>query len=440
MQHFHRLADEHGQQQARELVLLLEQASRIDGWLASTLPDGLEEHLRRERRQVHDQMAALLLRWHRAGGTVALTTPRVPGLAPEPPAAEAPEVHLDASPAENAATAEPTEEVPAAPVVPAPTLEPPLPDQTKTPTPAVARADSRPAAMVDLTALKNHIESGGNFSAGLPAPDWRTRLDRIVDELADAPETFDEVGSLLKVLEGRDAWVAMPAQVQVALVAWFTARLRAIQVEGPQDDRLDRAFSRLSAYQKKHNTGFVHGLARFHTPKSGSWLGDADRAWDLLLDFLPPKDNEPTQTRTTATASKPSRTAESEPEEGNRPDPIPMDWRWRGWTQGRRAVMVGGDPREPNRRRLEEVFGFAELVWERSERSRNTLQQVRERVKAGKLDMVLVLSRFVGHDADQVIQPACKESGVAFVPVQTGYGVVGVRRSIERHLPPPEER
>jgi hypothetical protein len=230
------------------------------------------------------------------------------------------------------------------------------------------------------------------------------------------------------VLDGRDTWVNLPADVQVALVTWFTARLRAMQVDGPPDGRLDGAFRRLSAYQKKQHTGFVHGLARSHYPKSGSWIGDADVAWDVLVDFLPPKDDEPPQPRPAANSSKPPRPAAAEPEEDRRPDPIPGDWPWRGLTQGRRAVMVGGDPREPNRRRLEEVFGFAELVWERCERSRNTLQQVRERVKAGKLDMVLVLSRFVGHDADQVIQPACKDSGVAFVPVQTGYG--------ERHVLP----
>lgn len=41
-------------------------------------------------------------------------------------------------------------------------------------------------------------------------------------------------------------------------------------------------------------------------------------------------------------------------------------------------------------------------------------------------------TRFVGHDADQVILPACKDAGVPFVPVQTGYGVAGVRCAIAR--------
>lgn len=114
------------------------------------------------------------------------------------------------------------------------------------------------------------------------------------------------------------------------------------------------------------------------------------------------------------------------------PAPIAPDWAWWAATRGKRAVMVGGDPREPNRVRLEQAFGFKELAWEQAEGSRNSLQKVRDRVRAGGVDLVFILTRFVGHDADQVILPACKEAGVPFVPVQTGYGVAGFQRAIER--------
>lgn len=40
-----------------------------------------------------------------------------------------------------------------------------------------------------------------------------------------------------------------------------------------------------------------------------------------------------------------------------------------------------------------------------------------------------------GHDADEVIQPACREAGIAFVPVKTGYGIAGLRAAIERFVP-----
>lgn len=124
------------------------------------------------------------------------------------------------------------------------------------------------------------------------------------------------------------------------------------------------------------------------------------------------------------------------PDDEAETSPIPDDWGWWPATRGRRGVMVGGDPREPNRIRLERAFGFAELAWEQAEHSRNSLQKVRERVRAGGVDLVLILTRFVGHDADQVIMPACREAGVPLVPVKTGYGVAGIRMAIERYLQP----
>lgn len=97
--------------------------------------------------------------------------------------------------------------------------------------------------------------------------------------------------------------------------------------------------------------------------------------------------------------------------------------------------MVGDGPREPNRVRLEQAFGLGELAWEQAEHSRNSLQKVRDRVKAGSVDLVMILTRFVGRDSDHLILPACKDAGVPFVPVKSGYGVVGIRRAIERYAP-----
>lgn len=119
---------------------------------------------------------------------------------------------------------------------------------------------------------------------------------------------------------------------------------------------------------------------------------------------------------------------------------LPGDWAWWGRTRGRRAVMVGGSPREPNRVRLEGAFGFAELDWMPAEFRRNSLQAVRDRVRAGGVDLVLILRSLVGHDADQVILPACREMDVAWVSVEQGYGVARVRQAIERYLEPDEGR
>lgn len=118
---------------------------------------------------------------------------------------------------------------------------------------------------------------------------------------------------------------------------------------------------------------------------------------------------------------------------------VPADWAWWGRTRARRAVIVGGDPREPNRQRIQRVFQFSELEWVPAEFRRNPLQSVRERVRAGKIDLVIILGAFVGHDADEVILTACKDRGVDCVHVDKGYGVSRIRASIERYIVLPKE-
>ena len=115
---------------------------------------------------------------------------------------------------------------------------------------------------------------------------------------------------------------------------------------------------------------------------------------------------------------------------------MPDDWAWWTRTRGRRAVMVGGSPRELNRARLEQTFQFASLEWEGTEFKRNSLQALRNRVSAGGIDLVLVLRSFVGHDADQILLPACRERGIDWVHVEQGYGTARVRAAIERFLDP----
>ncbi len=132
--------------------------------------------------------------------------------------------------------------------------------------------------------------------------------------------------------------------------------------------------------------------------------------------------------------------AEAAEEEGGPEEHLPPEWAWWTFTRGRRALIIGGDPREPSRQRLEKAFGFAELEWVGAEFKRNNLLGVRERVRAGRTDLVILLTRFTGHDADQIIIPACRETNVPFVCVQHGYGVVRVRHAIERFLDPESRR
>jgi hypothetical protein len=132
--------------------------------------------------------------------------------------------------------------------------------------------------------------------------------------------------------------------------------------------------------------------------------------------------------------------AEADADGGAEEAPLPPDWAWWEFTRGKRALIIGGDPREQSRARLEKAFEMDELEWVGAEFKRNNLLGVRDRVRSGKTDLVLLLTRFTGHDADQIIIPACREMGISFVCVPHGYGVVRVRHAIERFLDPMSKR
>ena len=243
----------------------------------------------------------------------------------------------------------------------------------------------------------------------------------------------------------------------------------------------------------------MSGLSRTHRPRRGTWEADADSFFERLYEMMPTPTEDPpnlqrkleevsglvkelteapeevrsavaAQLRREVSALLGSGTSARHPrlvhivapaaEHFDSPDfrvlrrairddqdaagddepegesPLPPDWAWWTRTRGKRAVMVGGSPRELNRARLEKTFGFAELDWMPAEFRRNSLQTVRDGVRNGGVDIVILLRSFVGHDADQVILPACREHDVGWVSVEQGYGVVRVKQGIERFLDP----
>lgn len=492
-----------------ELRSLLEHADRVDGWLALPVPGDLVDHLHEQRRQNGERIARLLLSWVRAGGTITLESAAVPTGGPPVPAwdhqgtgapvsepieesagaGSRPEAvpEADTTGGASDASPEPTGRTKAAPTgegsltsvgeplqqgdtsktpeAPQPPVEAPLPwARPVTPVPPFARPLAAPPSSSKLTPpsppaagalarLVGHFGAGGNFAADQPSLTWQETLRAIVDELAGARSALDPIAVLTHLASSQSRWPLLPREAQVALVSSIASALRAHQTAAP-DVRIDRTIPRLRLYVERESPGFVHGLARQHTPREGSWAAASEARWEELLGFLPQKPVAKAAARIpsgtapsrVAASNSPAATgdsldahacAEIDPEaEDTRPEPVPTDWPWRVRMTGSRAIMVGGDPREPNRLRLEECFGFKELVWERTEHARNPLLHVRDRVRNGRVDVVFILARFVGHDADEIIQPACKERGVDFVPIAKGYGVAAFRLAIERYVQP----
>src|ERR1700689_1587583 len=92
-----------------------------------------------------------------------------------------------------------------------------------------------------------------------------------------------------------------------------------------------------------------------HEPLHGSWGQDVQHYWDALADLL----GEERVVRPAPTArkkAKPPDAIADEPEIDPRWHVLPL-------VRGRKAIVLGGDPREPNRLRLEHAFQLASLEW-----------------------------------------------------------------------------
>lgn len=335
-------------------------------------------------------------------------------------------------------------------------------------------------------------------AADVPARDWRLELGTVLaafDHPADDDDA--EIGRITRAIVEADRWRAFPKDVQRDLVGLCASRLRRLQDERERNG-IDELFSQLSAWSKREHPGFVNGLSRTHRPTRASWSEDAEafitrlsvpsvdiarpnverilrdiaavipdldvpdagireavlsqfrrlvrQALDAgasprdprLLRLCGPRlsDLDGHEFRALRHHAREDVEADADEADDARPASIPSGWGWWSHTRGKRAILVGGDPREPNRLRLAEAFAFAELEWLPAEGRRNSLQAARDRVRAGKVDLVMILASFVGHDADEVILPACREGNVDWVHIDKGYGIVRVKRAIERFLEP----
>ena len=160
-----------------------------------------------------------------------------------------------------------------------------------------------------------------------------------------------------------------------------------------------------------------------HEPMHGSWARDARHYWDALRDLLGEELVRPV----------PSARKKEKPHhvEDDAPD-IDPTWRLLPLVRGRKAVILGGDRREPNRERLERAFQLASLEWPSIDGPRK-VESVAESIRGGGYGLVLVLQPYVAHKQANPIIEAAKETSVPWALVE-GYGVAAVRLGLERFL------
>ena len=104
---------------------------------------------------------------------------------------------------------------------------------------------------------------------------------------------------------------------------------------------------------------------------------------------------------------------------------IPADWAWSNHTRSKRAVLVGGEPREATRAHLERAFGFSAVRWTDADVARRL-------ILAGDADILVVFGQRVPDRVEQAVLPVARSRNVAFVHVDHGSSAALVKSAIER--------
>lgn len=295
--------------------------------------------------------------------------------------------------------------------------------------------------------------------------------------------------------ERQDGWRSLPPDVQVSIIAHLAARARCLQ-EPPAaqiltqldvDRQIETLFNALSRYTKEEAPGFVYGLARSHGARSESWHKDAMEHLNMLNELIavraePAKANPEREiakleqmladeagddavveqldavlaagvTKTDArlvrlcrpklellgkhARFKPLRKAIKEVDESDEnPDKQTgpaADWPHWAAVRGKRAALIGGEPREEPRARIQAAFEFAALSWESIDQVRQ-IDALANQIRSGGVDFMIILQSFVNHSVCGKIVDACRSAKVPFAAVERGYGVERIRLAIEQDL------
>ena len=106
-----------------------------------------------------------------------------------------------------------------------------------------------------------------------------------------------------------------------------------------------------------------------------------------------------------------------------------------GFTQGRRALMIGGAVREDVRKTLQHIFAFDRLDWEPYEDAKPAvLDSLEQRVRNHGVDLVLILRSFIGHHVPERLRPLCQQNNIPCLLVEHGYGPAQIGETIRRGL------
>ena len=318
-------------------------------------------------------------------------------------------------------------------------------EATPTGEPNLERSEPRADRASDaaLAQWKSVVRSTGLGVRLGASPSEHTAWSFVLHELMEAVRpprsldlginAIDEVDALDAVStdERQENWTRLPRRVQQLWLSTLVARTRALKelpsVTAETKGRAQTIIARYPKWAKEHVPGHVNGLQLKHEPLHGSWSRDALHLWGELADLL----GEEVVARSPVSPKKRPKRSGDEPN-ADQESAIDPAWPLLPHVRGRAAIMVGGDPREPNRERIESVFQLASLEWPAIDGPRK-VDAVAGRVRNGTYGLVLVLKPFVAHKEAVPIIEAARSTATLWALVD-GYGITAVKVALERFL------
>ena len=300
---------------------------------------------------------------------------------------------------------------------------------------------------LDLASLRESFERAPETWTQ-PAGDRFQLQDATHAQCHTLPELFESTAKIesLPCIEGielLERWIHEPTLLQLdhaalsSVAHFLAAAIRFVQDmlcsydQHASKPRFKVLIEQLIERYKPH-VGRIYGLALHDVPLHGeSWLGEmAHHKAQALECFELKQPLAPSQKkrRTKDNLTQGDVTAGQLPDE--------LDARYRGAFMERRVLCIGGKEKPPQ---VEEWFSPRSFTWIKSERSKSKhpIEKACKKIASGKVDVVCLMLRAIGHSkCDRIVKECKKTKGIHLIYVEEGFGPVAWCEAIEKASPP----
>lgn len=103
------------------------------------------------------------------------------------------------------------------------------------------------------------------------------------------------------------------------------------------------------------------------------------------------------------------------------------------FTEGKVAAIVGANgSKESERKKLQTIFCFSELVWYTSEeRQTGPFEKAKKAILQGRYGVLFLIMDFCGHHVVHMTKPAAKAVNIPVIAIPNGYSPNGFSKAIE---------